>query len=135
MSASTSQQATQSQNTQYSVEGGSGSGSVTATAGGGLSYNDPTLQLETVQALANVVQAALQGAGTVTATAQQQNAAQSTSDAQILSDALAAQQNLSSYQGTNGGLQQSQTSQYVIWGAIGVAALAVVGFIVWALKK
>jgi len=135
MSASTSQQATQTQNTQYSVQGGSGAGSATVTAGGGLSYNDPTLQLETVQSLADVVKAALQGAGQVTSTAQQQNASQSTSDAQILSAALNAQQQLAGYQGTNGGLQQSQTTNYALWGAIAVAGAALLAVIFFAFRK
>jgi hypothetical protein len=132
---SSSNPSTSTSSAQTTVQGAAGANSPTLTAANNInySYNDPALQLGTVQALASTIQTALGGAGNLAAqsltTAANSAATQSADQAQILSNALAAEQSLSAYQGTNGGLQQSQTTNYALYGAIGIGALALLAIL------
>lgn len=114
----------QSSNTQNSVQGGAGTtvGEISGNTGQTV-VNDPTLQLATVQALANTVNQALAGGASLISQtvggAQEQYAAQSTSDSQILANALQQEAATSAYQGT-GGASLVKPIIYAVLAVVGI---------------
>ena len=119
--------------TQTSVQGAAGATSPTVTGGGNVAVsqvlNDPTLQLQTVEALTDVVNKALSGAGDIANQAQTNNAQQSSNDSQILAQALQSQAELATAQGTGGASLNYNTNNYLILGALALGGLAIVAFI------
>jgi hypothetical protein len=135
-SASSSSSSSNPVSVQSSLQGASGSNSpTTAFTQTGGTYNDPELQLATVQALASTVQEALSAAGaavgttlgTVNQLATQGNASSNSTDQQledVLGSALSAEQNLAAAQGTGGAsLQLSQNKWLIAAGAAVALAL------------
>lgn len=130
---SESSSSTKNYSAQTSVQGASGTNSPTFASGGNINYTSDggAVSQSAIAGIVDVVKQALTGAGAVTTQADQllnaqQGVQQSANDQnnQLLYDVLANEQNLASYQGSGGAIQQSQSTNYVIWGAIGVAALA-----------
>lgn len=121
---------------QQSTQGAAGANSPTTTvsAGGGVSYNDPGLQLATVQSLATIVQQALEAAGKAVNTSQgtiqdlssnaQQNlAAQNSDQNSLLQSVLASESQLAQAQGTGGASLSYNTNNYLIAAGAVLAAI------------
>lgn len=132
--------ASQSSPVQSTVQGGSGTTNTTSlgSVSGNATFNDPALQLATVQALADSVKSALTGAGAIStqtlqiladsaANQAQLGASGQSSDAQILSDALASQQFLANAQGTGGASLTYASDKSSLWAVVAIAAAAIFG--------
>jgi len=133
---------------QTSTQGGAGAGSQTSATtlqsnNGSFVQNDPTLQIDTVKALADTVQKALAGGGQVlqtvlqnqsdlTSTAAQQSAQSQSDNSGLLYQVLSNEQNLAAAVGTGGKSLDYNTNNYLIWGAVAVAIAAVIGLFAFA---
>lgn len=100
-------------------------GSTRLTAGGNLTYNDPTITAGLLSQLQQTVNAALTGAGNVVSGYQQQAAAASNSDGGLVASLLASEQQLASTVGTGGANITAGQNTTVIWGVLGVAVAVV----------
>ena len=119
------------------MQGASGTQSPTITAGSTVDYNlILLLALAAINQAGQAIADALNGAGAITNQSlaalsnvtngqAQSTAADAASNSDILQQALAAEQQLAAAQGTGGASLTSQSTNYLIWGAIGVALLAV----------
>lgn len=131
-SASTQQQETQS------TTGATASNSPTVSAGGNVSVvsSDPQVAGSALTIAGEAIQAALGAGQQSTATVAQLAANQAQLSAQVqqaqqdtLNASLNASQSLAAAQGTGGASITAQSTNYLIWGGIAVAALAVFALI------
>lgn len=147
MSASNSYSSTPTSTTnQQFTSTSSGASSPVISSSGAVTYNDAGLQLATISGLEDVVRQALAGAGSISnqalntaantsAIAAQQGASDATSNANLLSQVLAAENQLATAQGTGGASLSYNTNNYLIWGLLGIAGAAIIGLFVYLSKK
>lgn len=126
-SESSSNPVTDTQN--LSTQGAAGAGSPTVTAGNNVSYNDPTIALSAIQQAGATILAALNNESGLQTQVAQVGAQQQSSNADLINQVLANEQNLAAYQGSNGGIQQGTTTNYLIWGGLALAGLLIFALI------
>jgi hypothetical protein len=132
MSASASQANpnTETTSTQTSVQGASGANSPTITGNSGSIVSaDPQVALGAINAAATAIQAVLSGNSQLQGQVAQVGAQQQQSNSDLINQVLSQEQQLASYQGTGGGLQNSDNTKYLIFGGIGLAIVVVLAFL------
>lgn len=138
-SASNADTKTETTNQQQSTQGASGAGSPTITAAGGVTYNDQSglVAQQSLGVIGDLVARALGNSAAVNESAfnavsdlnsraLETTSAQANNDSGILAQALQSQAALATTKGTGGFNLASQTYNYLIFGAVGIAALVIV---------
>ena len=139
MSDSASSSASSSTTSQ--TTGSSGNESPTVTAGGNvtLKTGGQEITLAALQGMQDVVTTALQSSLSAVsqASGQQMEAAQAegVNDTTLLQSILASNSQLAQNSQTGGATAAISQTNYIIWGLIGLAALALAGLAYWLFRK
>lgn len=139
MSDSASSSASSSTTSQ--TTGSSGNESPTVTAGGNvtLKTGGQEITLAALQGMQDVVTTALQSSLSAVsqASGQQMEAAQAegVNDTTLLQSILASNSQLAQNSQTGGATTAISQTNYIIWGLIGLAALALAGLAYWLFRK
>jgi hypothetical protein len=126
MSASASESSSNpTTNTQsLSTQGAAGANSPTLTGGNDVTYNDPTIALQAIQQAGSTILAALNNESGLNSQVAQQGAQQQSSNSDLIYQILQNEQNLAAAEGTGGASITATSTNYLIWGGIGIAAIA-----------
>src|SRR5574340_490472 len=133
--SSSSSAATSYTTTTAQTTGGSGSDSPTVSAGGAVSIETggKEVTLASLQHMSDVVQEALTGAAqfasTIAGNQADAAAAQATNDTSILGEVLKANSELAANVQSGGAASAQKTTNYVVWGLIGILVVAVASFL------
>ena len=131
-SASQSKSETSTTNQQFSLQGSSGSGdSPTVGAGGNVTINSAggKVALQSLQNMTDVIQAVLKGQNEITGKSLENTAAVTTQNGDLLSAVLKANQTLAQNNQSGGATAAIKQTNFIIWGLIGLAGLALFFFL------